>query len=248
MWRGELSLNEHGVAVPVMKNLIVHNQAEQSHAEREGFLIDERAAISNVMSQKLKYLEQSERDRQAADRRLRDHLEQAVSQLLKDRHTPQTVTSVSEALTAVQSVSVTESVTATPPPTKRTHGTGAVFPGPRPQKWDDVCIHFASEELVQITVAGHRYPPCKYTSMGLANHRTGRPNQVWKTLRQLAESDGRIKPRGKHFSARLKMQIATTRQFLCGYFQLSDDPLPFRKAEHGYRARFRLSQAVSYEH
>src|SRR5262249_23265835 len=103
---------------------------------------------------------------------------------------------------------------------------------------------------------------------GFADHRTGKPNNAWKTLSHLAASDGRLgslpsagtrrldvdaasfrsagEARGKAWS-KVEKLVQQIRRTLRQHFDIEGDPLPFVKGTGCYIAVFRIKRGTSYK-
>jgi hypothetical protein len=113
--------------------------------------------------------------------------------------------------------------------------------------WPDIQISFLSDFRVQIR-SGHQTEAFNYAELGFEDNRHGKPKRAWTLLRQLAESDGMIRD-GKQVQMawpKVEKGVQEIRQFLRQYFGISSDPLPFAEG-NGYRARFQIVRAPSYD-
>ncbi len=112
--------------------------------------------------------------------------------------------------------------------------------------WDTIEISFLSDERVQIRNGGSS-ATCNYGELGFEDHRGGKPNLAWETLRELAEQSGVIREARQGFQARPKLEkrIQEIRKALRKYFDISADPIPFVEGA-GYRACFKIVCAPSF--
>jgi hypothetical protein len=110
-------------------------------------------------------------------------------------------------------------------------------------KWEDIQIIFLSDHRIQISTQSLN-ETLNYAEMGFIDDRNKTPNTAWKALRELAESGGRIRT-GSNWS-KVEKRMQEIRKVFREQFGISDDPLPFVKGT-GYRARFKISCAPSYQ-
>jgi len=112
--------------------------------------------------------------------------------------------------------------------------------------WDELKIFFLSD--FQIEIGNGKITEVRNCEeLGFVDRRSHLPNGLWKVLRSLAESEGRLdKPDGLAADwAPLEKQIERLRKRLRQYFELSEDPLPSNRGA-GYRARFAIGCRPSY--
>jgi len=114
-------------------------------------------------------------------------------------------------------------------------------------KWDEIEITFLSEGRVQIR-CGQETETCNFGDLGFTDGRTKQPRRAWIVLQIMAESSGVIrdtqKTHGKWPMVEKRMQ--EIRELLRQYFGLSGDPVPYAPG-NGYRTRFRIARAPSYD-
>lgn len=118
---------------------------------------------------------------------------------------------------------------------------------PRAVNWEDIEIHFVSDERVQITTS-NQTETRNYTEMGFEDGRSGKPNRAWLTLRILAQLCGTMSNGAKAGQdwSRVEKRIQKIREVLRSHFGISANPLPYVEGT-GYRAIFKISCAPSYE-
>jgi hypothetical protein len=133
-------------------------------------------------------------------------------------------------------------------------GSGAKPRGPRSalhvSNWEDIEIAFLSEGRVQIR-SGQETETCNFGDLGFADGRTGKnPRRAWIVLQIMAQSGGIIRDTQKTHGtwSRVEKRIQEIRELLRQYFGMSSetDPIPFVDGT-GYRARFRIVTAPSYD-
>ncbi|MEO8132038.1 MAG: hypothetical protein ABI822_33390, partial [Bryobacteraceae bacterium] len=113
--------------------------------------------------------------------------------------------------------------------------------------WDGLEIRFLSDERVQIRIVGKNETQ-NYGELGFEDKRTGKPNEAWKLLRTLAQSNGTVSSRTTGIGpwTKVEKRVQEIRQLLRRRYEISSDPLPFIDG-HGYQAQFRISCARSYD-
>ncbi|MGI8991528.1 MAG: hypothetical protein ACR2I2_18340 [Bryobacteraceae bacterium] len=116
-----------------------------------------------------------------------------------------------------------------------------------PAAWTEIEIRFISDERVQIITSGATETR-NYAEMGCADRRSGKPNVVWLTFRQLAELSGIVcrpnKPGDEWTTVEKGMQ--GLRRKLRVQFKVFGDPVPFVPGV-GYKAQFKISCSESFE-
>jgi hypothetical protein len=86
-----------------------------------------------------------------------------------------------------------------------------------------------------------------YTEMGFEDKRTGKPNQEWALLRELAKERGEMahgSRNGKDFMAKEK-RMERMRKRLRTQLKIASDPI--LRDETGYHCRFKLRLAPAFE-
>ncbi len=87
-----------------------------------------------------------------------------------------------------------------------------------------------------------------YAEMGFEDRRTGKPNEAWGLLRELAKAGG-VLPNfardGKTFIAIEKCMVRM-RQSLKKHFHIASDPV-LKDAARGYSCRFKIGCSPSFE-
>ena len=115
--------------------------------------------------------------------------------------------------------------------------------------WEDIEIAFLSEGRVQIR-SGQETETCNFGDLGFADGRTKNPRRAWIVLQIMAQSGGIIRDTQKTHGtwSRVEKRIQEIRELLRQYFGISSetDPIPFVDGT-GYRARFRIVTAPSYD-
>ncbi|MCZ6718347.1 MAG: hypothetical protein O6944_04225 [Gammaproteobacteria bacterium] len=127
---------------------------------------------------------------------------------------------------------------------EKTKSSSAQFPTPEGAQWDKVVIRFIAEDAAEIMVDDIRR---KYTfaKMGFKDGRRGNaPDEVWATLKVLAQQDGEFTFQDfKHSDDKEKYQhhMSKIRNRLKAFMGLNKDPFfPYHQA-HAYRTRFLLT-------
>jgi hypothetical protein len=112
--------------------------------------------------------------------------------------------------------------------------------------WDAIEISFLSDERVQIR-NGTDIETRNYAELGFEDSRTGKPNQAWVTLRQLAVERGIIGPATTTRFAwpKVEKRIQEIRKVLRRHFGISSDPVPYVEGT-GYQACFKIGVSPSF--
>jgi hypothetical protein len=109
-------------------------------------------------------------------------------------------------------------------------------------------ITFLSDERIQVWIVG-RPQTYNYAEFGCMDRRSERPNQVWRMLRLLAEAEGALPATARSAQPgwpAMEKQLERLRKVLRRHFQLSEDPLPFKK-DTGYRLRCKIRRVASID-
>lgn len=125
------------------------------------------------------------------------------------------------------------------------------FATPDGASWKDVSITFLSEHRVTITVL-ETTDTRGFAEMGFEDRRGGggKPDSGWECLKYLAEFNGEI-ARPVDFDRqgwpKVEKQIQTVRKRLRAFFEITGDPLPFRK-NRGYATQLtiKLGNSTKY--
>jgi hypothetical protein len=112
--------------------------------------------------------------------------------------------------------------------------------------WDTVEISFLSDERVQIC-NGASSETRNYSELRFEDHRNGKPNQAWVTLRHLAEARGIMVDPAKTGGCwpKVEKRMQEIRKALRHHFGISADPVPFIPGT-GYQARLKIGCAPSF--
>ena len=113
--------------------------------------------------------------------------------------------------------------------------------------WQDIEISFLSDFMVQFR-SGQQTQAFNYADLGFRDKRDGNPKRAWELLRFLAESNGMIRDE-KHIQVpwrKVEKGVQELRHFLREHFGIASDPLPYAEG-NGYRARFQIVRAPSYD-
>lgn len=133
------------------------------------------------------------------------------------------------------------------PPTVSASDMIARSSGASTATWENIEISFLSDERIQIR-NGTMFETRNYGEFGFEDHRSGKPNQAWLTLRALAEGHGRIQaPTKAHRGwSQVEKRIQEIREVLRDHFGIPYDPIPYVKGT-GYRALFKIDCRASYK-
>ena len=112
--------------------------------------------------------------------------------------------------------------------------------------WDTIEISFLSDERVQIR-NGTDSKTYNYAELGFEDSRSGKQNQAWVTLRDLAEGNGRIllAARSPTVWPKVEKRIQEIRKALRNHFGIYSDPFLFEEGI-GYQARFKIGFSPSF--
>lgn len=114
---------------------------------------------------------------------------------------------------------------------------------PAATRWEDIHIRFVSDFLVQITVDSAVQQPLTYTELGFEDRRSKKPILAWQTLYDLGAREG-VLVTSAHAKdwPKIEKRVQEIRSILRRFFQIPDDPIPYR--DGGYRARFEIHLAA----
>lgn len=123
---------------------------------------------------------------------------------------------------------------------------GSLQPFGSVSSWAEVEIRYLSEERIEIRVGGDLQTR-NYSEFGFEDHRNGRPNLAWVTLRILAELGGSIQqPPSGPACAIVEKRMQEIRKVFRLFFGLSTpDPIPLVNGV-GYKAAFKITCAPSF--
>lgn len=112
--------------------------------------------------------------------------------------------------------------------------------------WTMIEISFLSDERVEIRIEG-KTETRNYAELGFADGRNEKPIRAWQTLDVLAETGGTIEHgTGGSEWVKIEKQVEKIRKIFRVRFGISGDPIPHVK-RFGYRARFKIRRAPSYD-
>lgn len=120
----------------------------------------------------------------------------------------------------------------------------ATFRTPAGATWNDVVIRFVDlgRERVSIKVKGVT-GIYTFEGMGMANMRNGTPSKLWEFLKVLSqEKNGVLAWTSRQTSDKFKSQRSQLAKRLKEFFMIDDDPIPYDKAENGWRWKFTLQE------
>jgi hypothetical protein len=116
---------------------------------------------------------------------------------------------------------------------------------PAAASWDKVEMIVLNREDVEIRVDGSSPEILKYSSLGFADQRNGRPAKAWDALILLAREKGRI-PEGECAGKVLYKRIQEIEDRLGDHFGIGDDPISFVPGT-GYVSKFKIRLARSFD-
>lgn len=113
--------------------------------------------------------------------------------------------------------------------------------------WEAIEISFISDERVQIR-NGARTETRNYKEFGFEDRRTGKPNEAWATLREMAKNNGTIRDAGNtgRMWSMVEKQVQNVRRLLRTHFGVTSDPIQF-VTNVGYKARFKIGCSRSFD-
>lgn len=104
--------------------------------------------------------------------------------------------------------------------------------------WEDITIKLLRNSRITHSIAGHDNPPVFFQEVGLADRKTGEPNQQAKTLADLAA--GKPFGDGEQASTADKTCKSRLKKILIDLVGIESDPFYTRNDRDGYRAKFKL--------
>lgn len=130
-----------------------------------------------------------------------------------------------------------------------THPAVAPFPTPPGSTWRDLSLRFLSDHRVEIHI-GDQVETRNYSELGFEDKRSGKSATAWLLLRILAQQDGTIAKPEQGGAAKwtgVEKGIQQIRKTFHQVFHIVGDPFEPFKEVGGYKTKFRIGCAQSFE-
>ncbi len=123
------------------------------------------------------------------------------------------------------------------------------FPTPPNSTWRDLSVRFLSDHRMEIRI-GDQVETRNYAEAGFEDRRSEKPDSAWQLLCILAEKGGTISKPEQSGAAKwtgVEKRVQQIRKLFRKIFRIPGDPFePFHQVR-GYKAKFQISCAESFE-
>jgi len=121
--------------------------------------------------------------------------------------------------------------------------TGRVWLLPPEARWEDLTFDFIAEEVVNVRYRDRtrRFEPEEF---GMKNRKNGRPTVLWVLFQAIAQRGGSLTWVEQKAATRIKKQKQLLSDALRHLFGIQDDPIPWRRAQAAYVARFVVRDSI----